>query len=123
MHNYKQIFWGTLGHPWVRFPLIPTPLRTTDTRTSIDIQYIEPLFDIDIYDLDIFVRLIRFIRLHILDCMHRLQPRKDAPKDRVFLVEPRRRIRSDEELGSVSVRTCVRHTHGIRPVKKWWSDK
>lgn len=92
-----------------------------DRHADVDLQsitqYIEPLFNIDIYDLDIFVRLIRFIRLHILDRMHRLQPRKDAPKDRVFLVEPRRRIRSDEELGSVRVRTCVRHTHGIWPVK------
>src|SRR6266849_8745802 len=75
------------------------------------------LFDIDVYNLDIFVRLIPFIRLHILDRMHRLQPRKNAPKYRVFLVEPRRRIRSDEELGSVRVRSCVRHTHSIRPVK------
>jgi hypothetical protein len=86
---------------------------------SFDLQsYIETLFDIDIHDLDIFVRLIRLIRLHILDPMHRLQPRKDAPEYRVFLVEPRRRIRSDEELGSVRVRACVRHTHGIWPVKK-----
>ena len=87
------------------------------SRHTYSISNPYSLFDIDIYDLDIFVRLIPFIRLHILDRMHRLQPRKNASKDRMFLVEPRRRIRSDEELGSVRVRTRVRHTHSIRPVK------
>ena len=84
----------------------------------ITIDIYQTLFDIDIYDLDILVRLIRFVRLHILDRMHRLEPRKNAPKDRVFLIEPRRRIRSNEELGPVRVRSCVRHTHSIRPVTK-----
>jgi len=50
--------------------------------------------------------------------MHRLQPRKNASKNRMFLVEPRSRICCNEELGSVRVRTCVRHTHGIRPIMK-----
>ena len=96
MHNCKPMFWGTSvgGLPRVRFHTYPYPSSFDYNRYT----HIEPLFDIDIYDLNIFVRLISFIRLHTLDRMHRLQPGKDASKDRVFLVEPRRRIRSDEEL-------------------------
>ena len=94
----------TRGRRWFRLQPIHTVHRT--------------LFDIDIYDLDIFVRLIPLIRLHILDPMHRFQPREHAPKYRVFLVEPRGRVRSNEELRSVRVRSCVRHTHSIRPVKR-----
>jgi len=80
---------------------------------------IEPkLFDIDVGDLDILIWLVSLARLHILDRMHRLQPRKNAPKDRVLLVEPRRGIRSDEELRSVRVRSCVRHTQSIWPARR-----
>ena len=79
---------------------------------------IETLFNIDINDLDILIRLIRLVRLHILYRMHRLQARKHTPKDRVFLVKPRRRIRGNEELGSIRVRTCICHAQRIRPAKK-----
>jgi hypothetical protein len=80
--------------------------------------HISRLFDININDLDILVRFIRLVRLHVLYRVHRLQPRKKAPKDRVLLVEPRRRIRGDEKLRSVRVRTRIRHAQGIRPTKK-----
>jgi len=76
------------------------------------------LFDIDVDNLDILVRFIRLVRLHILDRMHRLQPRKKAAEDGVFVIEPRRGIGGDEELGSVRVRTCVCHAQGIRPAKR-----
>ena len=45
--------------------------------------------------------------------MRLLQSRK-AAEDRVFIVEPRRGIGGDEELGSIRVRTCVCHAHGIQ---------
>lgn len=106
----------------VRFPHPHIPLRTIDTGTSFDCnrygRLIRILFDIDVNDLDILIRLIRLVRLHILDPVHRFQARKDTPKDRVLLVEPRRRIRGNEELGPVRVRTCVRHAHSIRPGAK-----
>ena len=106
---------GSHTYPCVRQGHADVVRFTIDTQTT---QSYRTLFDIDIYDLDVFVRLIRLVRLHILDRVHRLQPRKNAPKYRVFLVEPRRRIRSNEELGSVRVRSRVRHTHSIRPVLK-----
>ena len=83
---------------------------------------IRTLFNIDINDLDILIWLISLVRLHILDGMHRLQARKDTPKNRVLLVEPRRRIRGNEELGSVRVLSCVCHAHGVRPGKKGMSN-
>ena len=76
------------------------------------------LFDIDVSNLDVLVWFIRLVRLHILDRMHRLQPRKKAAEDGVFVVEPWRGIGGDEELGSVRVRTCVCHAQSIRPAKK-----
>ena len=49
--------------------------------------------------------------------MYRLQPRQNASKYRVLLIEPRRRIRGDEELRPVRVRTGVCHAHRVRPTK------
>lgn len=59
---------------------------------------ISTLFDIDVNYLDVLVRFIRLVRLHILDRVHRLQPRKKASKDGVLIIEPRRGVRGDEEL-------------------------
>ena len=72
------------------------------------------LLYIHIYNLDILVWLVKFVRLHILDCMYDFKARKHTTEDRMLLVEPGRRICRDEKLRSIGCWTRVRHADSIR---------
>jgi hypothetical protein len=56
--------------------------------------------------------------LHTLNRMYRLQLRQNTPKDRVLLVEPRRRVYGDKDLripmlnDTFATFACV-HTHRL----------
>ena len=95
---------------WPESPVSHTTWRTVDgitvdmpkermtknnAKRSVEIS---SLFDIDVNYLDVLIRFIRLVRLHILNRMHRLQPRKKASKYGVLIVEPWRGIGGDEEL-------------------------
>jgi len=75
------------------------------------------LLNVDINDLDVLVRFISFIGLHIFDSMHDLKAREHPSKDRVLFIQPRCSRGGDEELGTVCTRTSVSHTDGVRPVE------
>lgn len=49
--------------------------------------------------------------------MYNFQPGEYAPKNRVLLVKPRRRVRRDEELRAIGVGPGVRHTDRVWPAK------
>ena len=72
------------------------------------------LLYINIYNLDILVRLVKFVRLHILDCMHDFKTRQHATEDRMLPIKPGCRICCDKKLRSIGSWTCVCHADSIR---------
>ncbi len=56
------------------------------------------LFDINVDDLDILVRLVQLVSLDVFDIMNDFEPRQHATEDRMFLVQPRRSGGRDKEL-------------------------
>ena len=81
-----------------------------------NIQRTVLLLNINIDDLDILKRLIRLIRLRVLDRMNRLQPSDGSPKNRMLLIQPRGSRRRDKELTPVRPRSSVSHTDRVRPI-------
>ena len=84
---------------------------------------IPSLFDIEVNYLDGHVRLIRLVPLHVLDRMHRLQPRQKASKDGVLLVEPRHGVGGDEEFGIRSCSDLRWSPYGLWEQKEGLSDR
>ena len=74
------------------------------------------LLYIDINDLDILERLVRLIRLHILDRMNDLQPRDRPPENRMLLIQPRGSRRRDKKLTPVRPRSSVGHAQRVRSI-------
>ena len=74
------------------------------------------LLNINIDDLYILQRLIRFVCLDILDRMNDLQPCNRPPKNHMLLVQPWRSRHSDKELTAICPGSCVCHAHHIWPV-------
>lgn len=73
------------------------------------------LQNLHINNLNILLRLL-LIQPRILNPMHHIQPLHRAAKDRMFLIQPGRLLRRDEELGAVGVGARVGHADGIRLV-------
>lgn len=63
---------------------------------------------------NIFKWLIQLVHLDVFNRVNNLESRKDTPKYCVFLVQPRRCCRGNEELRTVRVWTCISHADGIR---------
>lgn len=54
--------------------------------------------------------------MHVADVHDDIHALGDAPKHRVFVVQPRRRHDGDEELRPVCVGSAVGHGHRVGPV-------
>ena len=74
-------------------------------------------FDPHINDFDVFKGLIRLVRFRVLNRVHNLEPTQHATKDGVLVVQPRRRVCRDEELGAIRIWTCIGHADRIRTKK------
>ena len=72
------------------------------------------LLYINIYNLDILVWFVKFVRLHILDCMYYFKARQHTTEDRMLLVQPGGRICCDKKLRSIGCWTCICHADSIR---------
>lgn len=72
---------------------------------------------INVYDFNVLEWFIKLVRLHILDRVHYLKAPQHTAEDRMLVVQPRRRGRCNEELGTIRVRTGVSHTHRVWPIR------
>jgi len=96
--------------------------QTTDTLDRLVLwwQYLRVYIDID--NFNILIWFIILISLHILDRMHNLQPTYYPSEDGVLLIEPRRSVGRDEELGTIGTRSSVRHADCIGTIVRVSND-
>jgi len=72
-----------------------------------------PSFDFHVDYFDILVGLVVFIHLHVLNAMDYFETAQHTSENRVLVVKPRRRCRSDEELRPVGIGARIGHAHGV----------